>query len=330
MNAEPIKTIVGSPNDKKSWIYQKEDGMFVREVDIESRKPETKAVRILFFTDVHLNAVNEQDLDNEEVMYTKECRKWNANAASVPALEKAMKYGESFDRIVIGGDVLDYLSCGAMELMDKYVWDKDPHVIVTPGGHELTRQMQTGRPDKTTIEERIAVVENFWRHDMHYYSEVLGDKVMLIQLDNSLHQYWACQIERLAHDIKLARQKNLVILIFQHEAISTGKPEDATAITAFRESPGAGNTRNFYRQNAAAHFEESDEVTREVYRLLTENADVIKAIFCGHFHSAYYSEVKASYVDANGQQQETVIPQYVEEALVYDNYVGHVMEITVK
>lgn len=330
MANEKRTTIVGDPSDPQGWIYQKEDGMFVREARFQSRKPHTKPVRILHFTDVHLNWTNEQDLANEEVMYTKQCRKWNADGASVKALEKAMRYAEGFDQTVITGDVLDYLSCGAMELMDKYIWDKDPDVMVALGGHELTRQMQTGRPDMTALEDRQALLEAFWRHDMYYFSKVLGDKVMLIQLDNSCHKYWDHQVKKLAKDIGRARQNGWIVLIFQHEPISTGKPEDVDSICTLRESSGAGNTRNFYCKYCVGHIGESDRPTREVYRLLTENADVVKGIFCGHSHSAYFMEVLGSYEDKDGNRHEAMIPQYVEEGLVYDNYVGHVMEITVE
>lgn len=330
MVEEKMTTICGSLDDLPRWIGQKEDGMFVRKAIFKSNKSDTKPVRILNFADVHLNYTNEEDFENEEVMYSKERRTWNADAASVPALIKAMKYGEQFDRVVITGDVMDYLTCGCMELMDKYIWEKDPNVIVTLGGHELTRQMQTGRPNMTTLEERQAIVEKHWRHDMYYLSEVLGDKVMLIQLDNSCHRYWDFQIEKLSRDIELAREKGYIVLVFQHEGISTGKLEDAKNVFAIRESDGAGNNINFYNNHVVGHIGESDKATREVYKLLTENADVIKGFFCGHYHSAYYTEVKGSYLDANGERKEAIIPQYAVEGLIYDDYVGHVMEITVE
>jgi len=326
---ENTVNIVGTADDPKRWIYQKEDGTFVRVAHIKSNKPDTKPVRILNFADVHLNCTNDKDLTDGEVMYSKECRKWNADGASVKALEKAMKYGEAFDRIVISGDVLDYLSCGAMELMEKYVWEKDPNTIVALGGHELTRQMQTGLPDMTTRESRYETVEKFWKHDIYYYSEVLGEKVMLVQLDNSMHRYWDHQVDKLKKDIDLARENGYVMLIFQHEPISTGKREDM-AVTALRESPGASSVRNFYNKAAVGHIGESDKATRDVYALLTENADVIKAFFCGHMHSAFYTEVSCSYTDENGNKQKAEIPQYVMEGLIYDKYVGHVMEITVE
>lgn len=89
-------------------------------------------------------------------------------------------------------------------------------------------------------------------------------------------------------------------------------------------------TNNFYSFPAVGHPDSADEATMKVYKLITENADVVKGIFCGDYHNAHYTEILASYVDVDGKKQDTVIPQYVTEALVYDEYVGHVLEITVE
>ena len=275
------------------------------------------------FADVHLNAVNEQDFGNEEVMYTKECRHWNADGASVKALVRAMDYAQEqgFDQTVICGDVLDYLSYGAMELMDRYIWNRDPNVMVSLGGHELTRQMQTGKPDQTPLSERLEVLERFWRHNMYYLSRVIGDAVMLIQMDNSRHCYTEEIAKLLKRDLAMARKEEYIVLIFQHEPISAGKKEDEKVQALIVCD---GEYQNIY-DHAIGDFDTADAPTREVYRLLVKNADVVKGIFCGHLHSGYYTEILGS--DPEGRQ--IMIPQYVEEGLVYNDYAGHVLEITI-
>lgn len=310
--------------EKSEKIDINENGMYIRKVCVKSKKPGTRPIRILDFTDVHLNYTNEKDKDNAEVMYTKTCRHWNADGASVKALVKAMEHAKNFDKTIITGDVLDYLSYGAMELMDRYIWDKDSNVTVAIGGHELTRQMQTGRPDETTQESRLKILEDYWRHDIYYTSEVMGDKVMLVSMDNN-GRYWTHQVEKLRADIERAKKEELIILIFQHEAVSTGKPSDK-CVKALIECDGA--EYNFYDMMPFG-TKAADGATKAVYRLITENADVIRGLFCGHYHSGYYTEVKASYTDENGVH-EAIIPQHVEEGLVYNDYAGHVLEITVE
>ena len=60
-------------------------------------------------------------------------------------------------------------------------------------------------------------------------------------------------------------------------------------------------------------------VSKKMYELITSNADVIKAVFCGHMRSDYYTEIKAKNADGT----DNVIPQYVLTATHFDQ--GHVM-----
>ena len=56
-----------------------------------------------------------------------------------------------------------------------------------------------------------------------------------------------------------------------------------------------------------------------------EIKDVIKGFFCGHLHSGFYTKIKGS----SPERKTVMIPQYIEEGLVYDDYAGHVLEITI-
>ncbi len=320
-----IKTVCGNPEIPQTWVGQKENGMYFRKAFFKSSRPETAPVRILSFADVHINYSNEQDIENDEIMLTLQHRVWNGGGISVRALKRAMEYGRNFDQIVVCGDVLDFLSYGAMELMDKYLWDAGPGTMVTLGNHEWTRQIQTGLEDRTPLQERYAILEKYWRHDIYYSSEIIGEKVMLIQMDNSRHCYWKLQSEKLSEDIKKARRNGYIILLFQHDALSTGKKEDSY-VEAVIECDG--DHYDFYTGAVGPH--QKHKATTKIYEMITGNADVVKGVFCGHLHSGYYTEIKGSYKDKDGIRHRTSIPQYVMEGLVYNNYAGHVMEITVE
>lgn len=320
-----VKTICGDINMPQKWIGQKENGMYFRKAHFKSGRPGTPPARILCFADVHINYSNERDIDNDEIMLTLQNRVWNGGGVSVRALRRITEYGKGFDKIIVCGDVLDYMSSGAMELMDKYLWDAAPHAMVTLGNHEWTRQIQTGGTDVTPLQERYNILEKYWRHDIYYCSEVIGDKVMVIGMDNSRHRYFASQAKKLAKDIETARSSGYIILLFQHDILSTGKKEDSY-VEALIECDG--DHYDFYTGGIGPHL--SHEATTAVYELITKNADVIKGIFCGHLHSGYYTEIAASFMTADGKERETVIPQYVMEGAVYNGYVGHVTEITVE
>ena len=63
---------------------------------------------------------------------------------------------------------------------------------------------------------------------------------------------------------------------------------------------------------------------KEIYQLITNNADIIAGGFCGHTHNDFYTEIKAK--TASGE--ETVIPQYILIGVPYGK--GHALKITVE
>ena len=278
-------------------------------------------------TDIHFNYVSIADEADKEVMGTRAVRKWNREGESVKSAIKAMDVAAYADQTVITGDLLDFLSKGCIDLMKKHILERDPDVLVTLGGHELTKQMETYLPDETPMEERYAMLAEVWPHDMFYHSKEVGGKVIAVCLDNSRGLFCECQIEKLECDIKKARDEKKIILIFAHEPIATHKYEGA--IPAMWEMKGAGKAFDFDGENCVGAKSSDDEATKKVYSLITENADVIKGFFCGHRHSAFYTEISASYEDENGKHQAT-IPQWVEPGNPYLDHAGMVTRIIVK
>ena len=162
---------------------------------------------------------------------------------------------------------------------------------------------------------------------MYYFSEVMHDNVMLIQLDNGCHRYWEFQIPKLEKDLAAARENGYTVLIFQHEPICTGRTEDK-AVPSFYVWEDCEPYANFY-DTCIGYAPASDAPTMAIYRLITENADIVRGIFCGHEHSSYYMEVEGTYTDKDGKVHRKNIPQYLLECNVYEGYTGHVLKITV-
>lgn len=321
--SQPSEIVVGSGADENTCIRRfKESGVFFRSFTLDSNKG-GEPVEILQITDIHFNCCNENDLKDEELAETVVCRKWNADADSIRSVKRTIPLSKYFDRTIITGDTLDYLSEGSMELMKKYIWEVDPDILIALGGHELTKEMQTGKPDRTPLSERLAYLRKNWRHDIHYHSEVIGDKVLAVVLDNSQSRFLPGQAEKLRADIERARAEKLVLLIFEHEPISTGKPEDVKIKAIRRYDP---EFVNLWSGAAVGSVSRSgDETTREVYDLITHNSDVIGGIFCGHEHSAFYSEVRA--FTPGGERRD--IPQVILEGSPYDDQAGHILRITI-
>lgn len=300
-------------------------GQYIVEFNVDAGLG-AEPIEIDQITDIHLNYVAISDESDHEVMLTRQFRTWNAEAESVKSAIKAMDVAQYSDQTVITGDTLDYLSKGSARLTKKHILERDPEVMMTLGGHDLTKQMQTGQPDETSLEERYAFLKEFWPHDMFYYSKQVGEKVIAVALDNSLNCFWESQYEPLKNEIENAKREGKVLLLFMHEPIAArGKDE---WVPALLKSSGAREGQNYASEGiVGATFK--DKATDDLYNLIVSSADVIKGVFCGHNHSMLYVDIPATYTDENGEH-ETVIPQLSSPGNPYFKHSGTVVRITVK
>ncbi len=167
-------------------------------------------------------------------------------------------------------------------------------------------------------------LKEVWPHDLHYASAVLGGKVMLIQLDNSTSSdvpdvgtcFYPEQVSLLRADLEKAREKGYVVLLFYHIPIATGNAKDYRSV-----SPYNGEQSNFYSSGIGRY---STGASKEVYTLITNNADIIKGAFCGHAHNDYYTNIKGTGQNGTGH----LIPQYIMRASAYES--GHMFRIIVE
>ena len=317
----------GSPDDLDTYVYGTVGGLYIRETEIESRKPGTDPVEIVQISDTHFNLVNDYDMAeaNPSVMSTKIYRTWLAGGSSAPNALRAMNYARYADQTVITGDILDFLSYGCKELTVKNLFRNDTDLLACLGGHDVTRVMQGLVPDPTSYESRVDWLREFWPHDVYYASKVVKDKVMCIALDNGTGRYFEEQASKLAADIEKARRENLVILIFEHEPLCTHNPADHE-IHPFLSYAADGLTNSF--DNECIGKDGTSGATLSVYNLIRNNADVVRGVFCGHYHGDYLTHIMGSYTDENGNTVEQTIPQYILTANAYGT--GHVLKITVR
>lgn len=322
--------VVGSRDDPARWIYAYDKGPMVREVSVKSKKTGMKPLEIVQFSDTHFNYCNERDFAdaNPALMSTFEHRRWHANGDSVDVVSRSFAYAAMSDQTIVTGDILDYLSFGALELAQKTLFRRDPGLLAAIGGHEVTREMQGEVADPTTSESRYDLLRRFWCNDIFYESKLLGGRVIAVVMDNgSAGTYSKDQFDRLKKDLERARRENLILLIFQHEPLCTANPAETDVPFIRANDPGA--SRNFFRDHVGGYYTKNvlqDEWTMKTYTLIRQSSDVIRGIFCGHLHSDFYTEIIG--IDQSGVPDGTVIPQYILTATVYDN-LGHVMKIIV-
>ncbi len=321
LNQEKI-TLVGSPSDEKGWVYRLgSGGIAVRETTIDSGRG-GDPVEIVQISDIHFNKLNEKDYEenNPVIMHMKDYRTLNKNGSSQRQAENCLKYASYFDQTVVTGDTIDYLTWGAIEMVQEVIWKNYPDTLVTLGNHDSVRTWtHKGMvADKTTRESRYEILEQEWKHDIYYTSKVVGNKAMVIQMDNGSTYFHDSQVDKLEADIKTAKEKGYVILLFVHIPLSTGNKEDSQ-VSVIRGSDGA-ETVNLYQTACNVYSKPSSTI----YKLITNNADVIKGVFCGHEHVDAYAEIQAKTSDG----QAAVIPEYVLTGAFYQQ--GTVMKIKVK
>lgn len=305
-------------------FYQNKDtDPVICDIDLFVGDKKDHKIEIVQISDIHFNMFDEYD-DSPTLKSTKQFRKWLANGEGVDAAIRSMNYAKQFDQTIITGDILDFLSHGAMTLMDKYIWDADPNIMCAIGNHEYVQQMQGIEPEIYTLEERRKMIQDFWRHDIVYTSKILFNKVVCVVMDNGDGRYVSqSQYDKLSKEIETARQNQRVILIFQHVPLATGNPD----YSALWPLTSAADTANCPLDFCNDKIGCSHELSKSIHELIKSNADVIKGIFTGHWHGNYYTEIDASYSDAEGKHK-TIIPQYVLTSNSY-NGTGHVNKISV-
>ena len=314
-NCEPY--LIYRQNDTNQIIYE-----FVVNAGID------ETVEIGMVSDIHFNYANEKDLDDEEICDTLQNRIWLKDGESVPSAVSALKGASLLDQTVVCGDTLDFLSNGAMDLMRKHVFEPYPNAICVLGGHELTKQMQTGKPDRLPLKKRIKILEDFWCHDAHYYSRLLKDKVLCVGVDNSTGHYHKSVAKKLKKDLRFARKNGYVVLIFQHEPINTYNPNYKVVDAILVGDPSGARRNAFDSKDCIGSPLHDDRHDKKVLSLILNNADVVKGVFAGHWHNLYYLEINA--VTKNGTP--STIPQVVvpSNAYSYDGSCGQITRIIVK
>ncbi len=319
--------------DKQGHVYIEDTaGVIVHDVEIDAGLGEE--ITIGHIADIHYNYCNQQDLDEADpvLMSSLEHRLWLKDGFSVQLGRNAYDLMDDMDLMVFNGDVLDYLSHGSMELMQREVWDRYPNAIATIGGHDIARCMEGKVRETMTLDERLAMLQDFWKTNIYYDKRVLKDKVMVLGLCNLTWTINEDQLAKFKADIAEAREKGYVVLVFMHEPICTGNPADAL-VTAEHPSVlkhwyGQGFPRDFYKaENNRCPMVGGvgcNETTDAFYEVLVNSADVVKGVFGGHVHIEMYFDIMAKTPDG----QPATIPQFIKIASAYGD--GSMMRIAVK
>ncbi len=315
-----------TPNDIYTIYKQAETGQVICELNVRSKKGGER-VEIAVLADMHVHVINDEDKEDEEVMYTYRCRGMTFRHDVIfTAQKRAVQAAQYADLTVIAGDMIDYASKGALEYAKKEIIEKLPSLLLTMGNHDITRNVCTEREDKLSYEEREDLLRQYWTNDLHYATKTLQDKVVCVAVDNTSKAFYTDEvIEKFEKEIERARKDNNIILLFQHEPISTGDPRDREARSILPHRKEFWNICDHHKCGP----EDTNENNIKMLDLIKDNADVIYGIFCGHHHDAIYTEITGSYINQSGERVERIIPQHAVSGCPYSNCAGVVTIIKV-
>lgn len=321
MDFHAVREVYSDPTGEAGNIVVIENGLHLWNVTINAGISEE--VTIGHTADLHFNYCNQQDIDKADpvIMSTLAHRKWLANAGSVPNARRSLAFlHETTDQVVVNGDTLDYLSHGAMEIMQREVWDKYPDIIATVGGHELSMQMEGTVRETLPRSALLTRVAEFWKHDIFYTSRLIKGKVLIVAVLNDLARFTADQVSRFTEDLKSARENGYVVLLFGHEPFRTNNPEDRSVTV--EDILIRGDTSGFPLN--LCDYGKNDDETKAFNSLILNNADIIRGVFSGHEHNSMFHRIVGK--DRNGATM--MIPHFIITTNACDQ--GHVMRICVK
>ncbi len=344
--ADGITVINGSADDLTTYIYKiNSSGLTVRESEIVLGDTGNEMV-LTQLSDLHLIGMTDEDRKDSQLVASYANR--NADfTRSLANAKRAMEFASFYGKTVITGDATDFLSKGSFNLLKAVIGNKDANVAV--GNHEYKKVWYGDFTDTVSESSRYNTVQQNWPYNnIFYHSEILDNKVMIVVMHNgaiapSNQNYYAGEFTAtdalgnemtgtmdkfFAADMATAKANGYAMLIFQHCAISTGKAEDETVTSI------VGNqTEDFYKRLVGGpDVTGSKAFTNhpaglEIYKLITENANIVKGIYTGHVHSHCYTEVLAKSTP-DAADYDTVIPQYSISLNNDDN--GNAMKITIK
>lgn len=279
----------------------------LREIEIDIDGDGTP-IEIYQISDVHFNAVN----SDEDSVIQSSYREWgnfNAGNSSLEAFKRCVRYAAKADRIMVTGDLANFYSKANFDLVEKYIFNAktnitselEAKIIASCGNHDAT--FPNARSDTARFErnyDALAGLYTKYGQNISYYSDVIDNRVMVVQIDNASHydvsseRFTEAQRAALASDIATAKRDGYVMLIFCHVPLPTNNSQDG-----------------FYCNYDEASYK-SAGASKSVYELIANNADVIKGVFAGHNHGDAYGEIVAK----TSAGKPAFVPQYVLNTLV--------------
>ena len=174
------------------------------EIKIGLKEP----LKILHITDSHLTFVGEENHGNETRWKCFESPD-NRGSALKYYLE-ALKYAEDNNLLIVNtGDLIDFLSVGNFEFLDKYSYNLD--CVYAAGNHDFCHCVGKAKEDRAYKWEMMKRVAPHFKQNLYFDSKIVNG-VNFVSLDNSYYLIEEGQIQMLKAEVS----KGLPIVLCMH------------------------------------------------------------------------------------------------------------------
>ncbi len=295
-----------------------------------------EAINLGWLSDSHFNYINQTDIDKNvtNALSSYRGRSWLRDGTAIGRAISQVNYMNArYNKTIVTGDMVDYLSYGSLYATKALIADKSINgsILMTTGNHEFAEWCQNDGPvtANMTLAQKYELLSASWTNDPTYYAEILKtsdgeDNAMIILLDNgqSSGKYAEGTAEKLAASLEIAKTKDLPVLIFQHVGMPTYNDTETKVYVPNGEGLRFGTESDNDGWFDMTTYNKKGEA---VYEIIRKNYDIIKGVFVGHEHAQMYTEITA--LDENGDIiPNTYIPQFTTSSSAY----GWVNEIIIE
>ncbi len=220
---------------------------YLRSITIDTGM-DVEDAELLFVTDTHITYSNEKDIalgyQNALGYYMSRAyygSSFNSRSTYAALSIHSANMASLFDKVVLGGDMADYVSYGNYEATKRIWTDRNimngkslkGSISMTPGNHE-------GSQSSATPAEKMDgdILHNFQNNYMAGNSEIDYDIVykadgktpnyMTVTIDNASTSatYTEAQYEALSQYLACAKELNIPVILFQHIPMATWNEAD--------------------------------------------------------------------------------------------------------
>ncbi len=255
-----------------------------------------KQVRIVHVSDTHICYADEREDElKRKLAYQRELafcgRELGVNGPIMRNLYEAIDYANDVGALLVHtGDLIDFTSKINFELGRKAL-ERCDNYIMSVGNHEFSQYMyfEQAKENDAYKAKSAPDIAKMVGHDIEFASKIFNG-VNVVTVDNNYYRFTENALKKLQNEV----EKGLPIIIGFHMPIYT--PE------FFEYGMGAmggqcswlvdvpDDKLAMYKNEQKRKEQAPDDATKEFVKYM-KSQSIIKAVLCGHFHSAMDSVV---------------------------------------